>query len=75
MYFADLTKRFDILCNKCIKMERKFNVVIEKDEDYLYYIASVPSLPGCSGASNGTRRADEKDKRGYRTMVQITKYT
>ena len=27
-------------------MERKFNVVIEKDEDG-YYIASVPSLPGC----------------------------
>lgn len=26
--------------------KRKFNVVIEKDEDG-YYIASVPSLPGC----------------------------
>ncbi|MFQ5976025.1 MAG: type II toxin-antitoxin system HicB family antitoxin [Candidatus Hydrothermarchaeales archaeon] len=27
-------------------MKGKFNVVIEKDEDG-YYIASVPSLPGC----------------------------
>ncbi len=27
-------------------MERKFNVVIEKDEDG-FYIASVPSLPSC----------------------------
>lgn len=26
--------------------KRKFNVIIEKDEDD-YYIASVPSLPGC----------------------------
>jgi len=26
--------------------KRKFNVIIEKDEDS-YYIASVPSLPGC----------------------------
>ena len=26
--------------------KRKFNVVIEKDEDG-YYIASVPALPGC----------------------------
>lgn len=26
--------------------KKKFNVVIEKDEDN-YYIASVPSLPGC----------------------------
>jgi predicted RNase H-like HicB family nuclease len=27
-------------------MTRHFNVVIEKDEDG-YYVASVPSLPGC----------------------------
>jgi predicted RNase H-like HicB family nuclease len=27
-------------------MTRLFNVVIEKDEDG-YYVASVPSLPGC----------------------------
>ncbi len=27
-------------------MERKFNVIIEKDEDG-FYIGSVPSLPGC----------------------------
>ncbi len=33
--------------NKVEKMEkRKFSVVIERDEDD-YYIASVPSLPGC----------------------------
>jgi predicted RNase H-like HicB family nuclease len=27
-------------------MKREFNVIIEKDEDG-YFVASVPSLPGC----------------------------
>jgi predicted RNase H-like HicB family nuclease len=29
-----------------MKAKRKFTVVIERDEDG-YYVASVPSLPGC----------------------------
>ena len=29
-----------------MKTERKFTVVIERDEDG-YYVATVPSLPGC----------------------------
>jgi predicted RNase H-like HicB family nuclease len=29
-----------------VKTERKFTVVIERDEDG-YYVATVPSLPGC----------------------------
>ena len=28
------------------KMMKKFNVVVERDEDG-YYVASVPELPGC----------------------------
>jgi predicted RNase H-like HicB family nuclease len=31
---------------KGVKMMKKFNVVIERDEDG-YYVASVPELPGC----------------------------
>ncbi len=33
-------------------MGRKFNVVIEKDEDG-FYIATVPSLPGCHTQAKG----------------------
>ena len=28
------------------KMMKKFNIVVERDEDG-YYVASVPELPGC----------------------------
>jgi predicted RNase H-like HicB family nuclease len=39
--------------------KRKFNVVIEKDEDG-YYIATIPSLPGCHTQA---RNLDELMKR------------
>lgn len=33
-------------------MKMKFNVVIEKDEDG-YYVATVPTLPGCHTQEKG----------------------
>ena len=46
-------------------MMRKFNVVIEKDEDG-YYVASVPGLPGCHTQAKTlnelTKRVDEAIK-------------
>jgi len=41
------TIRLLVMLKKWIDiMARKYNVVIEKDEDG-YYVGSVPSLPGC----------------------------
>ncbi|MEA1904606.1 MAG: type II toxin-antitoxin system HicB family antitoxin [Candidatus Hadarchaeota archaeon] len=40
-------------------MRRKFNIVIEKDEDG-YYVGSVPELPGCHTQA---RTLDELTKR------------
>lgn len=40
-------------------MRKKFNVVVEKDEDG-YYVASVPELPGCHTQA---RTLDELTKR------------
>jgi len=38
--------RFNTSKLKCIYMKKKFSVLVEKDEDG-YYVATVPSLPGC----------------------------
>ncbi|HEY6342323.1 MAG TPA: type II toxin-antitoxin system HicB family antitoxin [Bryobacteraceae bacterium] len=32
--------------NQAINMERRFDVIIERDEEG-FYVASVPQLPGC----------------------------
>lgn len=40
-------------------MRRKFNIMIEKDEDG-YYVGSVPELPGCHTQA---RTLDELTKR------------
>jgi len=46
-------------------MKRRFNIVIEKDEDG-YYVASVPELPGCHTQARSldelTARMDEAIK-------------
>jgi len=40
-------------------VRKKFNVIVEKDEDG-YYVASVPELPGCHTQA---RTLDELTKR------------
>ncbi len=53
-------------------MERKFNVVIEKDED-CYYIASVPSLPGCHTQAKTLDKLMKRIKEAIELYLEVEK--
>ncbi len=44
--FLDIYLRVLGVTSIGVKMMKKFNIVVERDEDG-YYVASVPELPGC----------------------------
>jgi predicted RNase H-like HicB family nuclease len=44
-------------------MKKKFSVLVEKDEDG-YYVASVPSLPGCHTQSKSLDELAERTREG-----------
>jgi predicted RNase H-like HicB family nuclease len=56
----------------CFEMERKFNVVIEKDEDG-YYIASVPSLPGCHTQAKTLDELMKRIKEAIELYLEVEK--
>jgi predicted RNase H-like HicB family nuclease len=44
--FWDTYLKFSKQLTSVLNMMKKFNIVVERDEDG-YYVASVPELPGC----------------------------
>lgn len=50
--------------------KRKFNVVIEKDEDG-YYIASVPSLPGCHTQAKDLNELMKRVKEAIELYIEV----
>ena len=51
-------------------MGRKFNVVIEKDEDG-FYIATVPSLPDCHTQAKGMDELLERIKEAISLYLEV----
>ncbi len=56
--------------NKEQNMGRKFNVVIEKDEDG-FYIATVPSLSGCHTQAKGMDELLERIKEAISLYLEV----
>ncbi len=50
--------------------KHKFNVVIEKDEDG-YYIASVPSLPGCHTQARDLNELMKRVKEAIELYLEV----
>ena len=53
-------------------MTKKYNVVIEKDEDD-YYVASVPSLPGCHTQATSMDQLLERIKEAIALYLEVEK--
>ena len=53
-------------------MTKKYNVVIEKDEDD-YYVASVPSLPGCHTQAKSMDQLLERIKEAIALYLEVEK--
>jgi predicted RNase H-like HicB family nuclease len=50
----------------------KFNVVIEKDEDG-FYVATVPSLPGCHTQAKSLDELTERIKEAIEVYLEVEK--
>jgi predicted RNase H-like HicB family nuclease len=53
-------------------MNRKFNVVIERDEDG-YYVASVPELPGCHTQAKTLDALTERIEEAIKLYLEVEK--
>jgi predicted RNase H-like HicB family nuclease len=53
-------------------MSRKFNVIIEKDEDG-YYVGLVPDLPGCHSQAKGLDEIQKRLKEAIRLYLEVEK--
>jgi predicted RNase H-like HicB family nuclease len=51
-------------------MKRHFNVVIERDEEG-YYVASVPSLPGCHTQARSLDQLMERIKEAIELCLDV----
>lgn len=50
--------------------KREFNVVVERDEDG-YYVASVPSLPGCHTQARSLDKLMERVKEAIELCLEV----
>ena len=53
-------------------MKRKFGVLVEKDEDG-YYVASVPTLPGCHTQARSMDELLERIKEAIEAYLEAEK--
>ena len=53
-------------------MKRKFGVLVEKDEDG-YYVASVPTLPGCHTQARSLDELMERVKEAIEAYLEAEK--
>lgn len=53
-------------------MKAKFNVLVERDEDG-YYVASVPSLPGCHTQAKSLDDLIERAKEAIELYLEVEK--
>jgi predicted RNase H-like HicB family nuclease len=55
-------------------MSRKFNVIIEKDEDG-YFVGLVPELPGCHTQAKSLDELHKRLKKAIRLYLEVKKGT
>ncbi|HOO52638.1 MAG TPA: type II toxin-antitoxin system HicB family antitoxin [Methanothrix sp.] len=53
-------------------MKAKFNVLVERDEDG-YYVATVPSLPGCHTQAESLDDLIERAKEAIELYLEVEK--
>ncbi|HOO52632.1 MAG TPA: type II toxin-antitoxin system HicB family antitoxin [Methanothrix sp.] len=53
-------------------MKSKFNVLVERDEDG-YYVATVPSLPGCHTQAKSLDDLIERAKEAIELYLEVEK--
>ena len=53
-------------------MSRKFNVIIEQDEDG-YYVGLVPDLPGCHSQAKSLDELQKRLKEAIRLYLEVEK--
>jgi predicted RNase H-like HicB family nuclease len=53
-------------------MKAKFNVLVERDEDG-YYVATVPSLPGCHTQAKSLDDLIERAKEAMELYLEVEK--
>ncbi|HII07547.1 MAG TPA: type II toxin-antitoxin system HicB family antitoxin [Methanothrix sp.] len=53
-------------------MKAKFNVLVERDEDG-YYVATVPSLPGCHTQAKSLDDLIERAKEAIELYLEVEK--
>jgi predicted RNase H-like HicB family nuclease len=53
-------------------MNRKFNVIIEKDEDG-FYVGLVPELPGCHTQAKSLDELQKRLKEAIRLYLEVEK--
>ena len=53
-------------------MKAKFNVLVERDEDG-YYVATVPSLPGCHTQARSLADLIERAKEAIELYLEVEK--
>lgn len=52
------------------RMSRKFNVIIEKDQDG-YFVGLVPELPGCHTQAKSLDKLQERLKEAIRLYLEV----
>ncbi len=53
-------------------MKTKFNVLVERDEDG-YYVATVPTLPGCHTQAKSLDELIERAKEAIEAYLEVEK--
>jgi len=53
-------------------MKKKFSVLVEKDEDG-YYVATVPSLPGCHTQAKSLDELAERTREAIEAYLEVEK--
>ena len=67
-----MTKVFKISTQNSREMKTKFNVLVERDEDG-YYVATVPSLPGCHTQAKSLDDLIERAKEAIELYLEVEK--
>jgi len=67
-----MTKVFKISTQNSREMKTKFNVLVERDEDG-YYIATVPSLPGCHTQAKSLDELIDRAKEAIELYLEVEK--
>jgi len=67
-----MTKVFKISTQNSREMKTKFNVLVERDEDG-YYVAAVPSLPGCHTQAKSLDELIDRAKEAIELYLEVEK--